>query len=751
MDKPINENGDLAIPTKVIGSQLIEDNAREYGIHTVNLLFPSPIDGLKTVHRRILWTINNLYPDEKVSGNALVGDVSKIHPYGDASTYESIVRLSQTFKLSHPLLEVLGDNGTYGGDKYGAQRYVGFKISEFAKDVFFSNIDKRCYHMVIGDTPNTLEPEHLIPKLPYALLSANCTPGFGTKSLTVGYNLEGIIRLVKDYSLHHERCGELVSWNYSNSIKYLMPHSPIDTILRNSSMLKEEMSQGRFEHRIISDGEMAIFPDHIEIYTLPIGLGINKCKDDIIAEMQKKGSYFEQNLTDYRSLSSQKLHAVLKLKFKRNIDIFEALNEVKRVTKFTGYITPTNNYSTKGTIIKLSPPQLLRYWYRERYKSILAKKKYQQMSYSKKLQELELRLMVSHQIDKVIKIIRNNDVPTGMSLLKKEFDLTNHQAHTLMGIPLSNLAKSSKIELEENRAKIKEANKQLIVSYKKVDQEIYNEVEALGKKYKTSNGTRIPKYMGYVKIGDQGIYQYESDKELGNLLDRFSNSNIEQYKKKDRYFELVSTTKNVGVVPGTQLPKIVNGQRILHTTRQRDLKTVYSKHGELAYVNKLIFAADPELRLFLVGENIITITNKGVIVRQPITNLSEKKTLCKGPISDIIFVCDDTKEDLIVVSMNSSVPNQVRLQLIKSGDKQLVVTMAGKTTILGAYKASEYDDIYLTLEKDCISRTKIQHVKITKPFELFSKDSYVVLDINKSTTNKRRIKKLNQTKTFISI
>jgi DNA gyrase/topoisomerase IV subunit A len=753
----IEEPEELNKPEKIVASKLIEENTKEYGAHTVDFLFPSPIDGLKTVHRRILWTLQNVSGnDNEIAGNSLVGDVIKIHPYGDNSTYEAIVRLSQPFKLSHPLIDIIGDCGTYGGDKYAAARYVSFVMSEFAKDLFFTGIDKKCYKMIAGEYLSTLEPEYLIPKLPYALLSSNSTPGFGTKSLTSAYSIEGIVKLVMEYSLHHEKFGEVVPWDYSNLTRHLIPHSPIYGYLRNQEYLQHEMSKNNnFEARIVTDGTMSVYQDYIDIHTLPIGLGIDRCKEDVLTEMKKKGSYFDQNLIDYNSLSDSKLTAVLRFKFKRGIDIFDAIDEVKRVVKFTGYITPINNYSTKGIVIRLTPIQLLKYWYRERYNSILAKKKYQQMSYSKRLQELELRLMVCHEIDKVIKIIRHNELNEGIRLLREEFSLSPHQAHILINIPLSTLAKSSKIELEMAHASIKEENNTLLNSYNHVNREIYEEVEELGKKYKTSGGLYVPKYKGYLKIGEQGIYQYESDKDLISMIDRFNGKKvvINQYKKNDNYFNLIAANnvKNHGMVPDCILPKILKGRCILHTSKVRNIKTIFIHDKCVAYIDKLLLTPDPNIDLYHVGENILTISSKGIVNRCHISDLSEKKSICRGPQSDIIYACNNVVDNLVVISMNTSISNQLRLQLITPKDKKIIITPTGETKILGVFNTNEYNEIDITLHEDCLSRTRVSHVRITKPLELFTSEKYITFDVNRSTVLKRKVKRLNINKTFISI
>jgi hypothetical protein len=101
--------------------------------------------------------------------------------------------------------------------------------------------------------------------------------------------------------------------------------------------------------------------------------------------------------------------------------------------------------------------------------------------------------------------------------------------------------------------------------------------------------------------------------------------------------------------------------------------------------------------------------------------------------------------------MNTSDTNNLRLQLVTKDTTEIITTMSGETKILGAYKINEYPNIYTHLLDSCLSRTKIKFIKITNPIELFTNKDYVIVELTKTTTCKRKIKKINKAQNFISI
>jgi DNA gyrase/topoisomerase IV subunit A len=751
-DKEVN----LTVPIKRVASDVIKENTKEYGSYTIDGQFPSPIDGLQKVHRRALWAIYNTPNNEnKIPGLTLLSDVLKLHPFGDISTYDAIVRLTQPFKLTNPVIDMIGDCGTYSGDRSASARYSSFRIAQFTKDLFFNGTDKRSYHMVVGEDQKSLEPAHLIPKLPTALLFQNCTPGFGSKSITMSYLLEGVADLVMAYSQHHKRYGISVPWDCTKYIKYLIPHNPICGHLRNYNILKKQMQDGEFDGRVTTDGILNLYPNRVDIVSLPMTASIDRCKLDIYQELGKKSSIFDKNIADYINSSETKLTANLSFKIKKSANYIDTINEIKRAIRFTGHITPTNNYNINGIVAHMNPIQVLKYWYRERYNAILAKKKYRQMSNYAKLQELELKLLVCDEVDEVIKIIRTNDKATGMKLLIDKFKISSHKAHLLMDIPLGTLSSSSKTSLAKQREAILLDNKAIIESYDKIDDEIYTDAKYIKEKYPTKGGLRIPKYKGYICIDNDLIYQYEDDEDLFEMVSRFHKSDIrlDHYKTNDKIFELITNrnTKNYGIIEGYCLPKILKGVGIIHTTTNKNLNTVYRKYGGVGYVNKLIIPEDEDVEVYLTGKDIVTIDKYGKLDRTTVNTLPEKKSICKTLGSDIIYVYDNDNEPRIIASMNTSDTNNLRLQLVTKDTKEIVTTMSGETKILGVYKVNEYPNVYTHLPSTCLSRTKIAFIKITKPLELFKDKDYVIIELTKTTTCKRKIKKINKAQNFIII
>ena len=143
---------------------------------------PSAEDGLKPVHRRILWTMNEMgihHNKQTKKSGRIVGDtMGKYHPHGDAAIYEAMVRMAQDFSLRYPLVIGQGNFGSMDGDNAAAPRYTEAKMAKITEELLL-DIDKKTVPMMVN-YDNTLEEPIVLPgKLPNLLLN-------GTSGIAVG-------------------------------------------------------------------------------------------------------------------------------------------------------------------------------------------------------------------------------------------------------------------------------------------------------------------------------------------------------------------------------------------------------------------------------------------------------------------------------------------------------------------------------------------------------------------------------------
>ena len=122
----------------VSASCVVDRNMLEYMKHVAYNRLPNDIDGLKRGTRRALWVLKDTF--EGVKANTIVGKTMEYHVVGDASIYETIIRLCHNFVFGIPLVNSEGNSGFYTNPTPSQMRYVGLYLSNFARDVFFNTI-----------------------------------------------------------------------------------------------------------------------------------------------------------------------------------------------------------------------------------------------------------------------------------------------------------------------------------------------------------------------------------------------------------------------------------------------------------------------------------------------------------------------------------------------------------------------------------------------------------------------------------
>ena len=143
----------------------------------ISRALPDVRDGLKPVHRRILYDMSselNLYSDKPHRKSArIVGDVlGKYHPHGDSSVYDTLVRMAQDFSMRMPLIDGQGNFGSIDGDPPAAYRYTECRMERFTEELL-SDIDKDTVNMIPTFDENTTEPEVLPAKFPNLLVNGS--------------------------------------------------------------------------------------------------------------------------------------------------------------------------------------------------------------------------------------------------------------------------------------------------------------------------------------------------------------------------------------------------------------------------------------------------------------------------------------------------------------------------------------------------------------------------------------------------
>ena len=201
---PMTETNDVDLSSEIKKSFL------SYAMSTIlDRALPDVRDGLKPVHRRVLYAMHGLkltpnLPFRKCA--RIVGEVlGKYHPHGDLSVYNALVRMTQSFTMGHPLIQGHGNFGSVDNDPAAAMRYTEARMSSFAQDTLFQDIQYDTVDFISNFDGNEVEPVVLPSKVPLMLLNGSTGIAVGLATNIPPHNfselMRGIIALVKNPNL----------------------------------------------------------------------------------------------------------------------------------------------------------------------------------------------------------------------------------------------------------------------------------------------------------------------------------------------------------------------------------------------------------------------------------------------------------------------------------------------------------------------------------------------------------------------
>lgn len=748
----IDDNDIISQIKECSANEVIEEGLSKYTEYIVESKFPHYIDGLKQVHRRILFAIGPNSERTKISEH--IATANKLHPHGEAPIYDALTRMSQSFSVGIPLIHNFGNYGTYSNIKGGQPRYTNICISDFAKDLFFTNVENKTLHMKPNYDMKIMEPEFFIPRLPSALFFNSFTIGMGSSSLCNPLNFMNVCELVQKYSEYRES-GNPLPFNFKNLSHLLIPDFPIANILRNHSELITAYSQGHYDHRVLIDGSLKLSKNEIIISTLPFGVSYNQIKSKLY-ELNADKKYwlndFIVSINDYTDKRNAGMSGSVTITFRNNVDIFKHLEKIKKIIQFSSNKTPRYNYHVNYKLESLTVPDLLRCWYEKRSQSITSSIKFTQSNLFKEQLELEAQTIILPRLDETIEIIKKHEgtLDELVGILKytfKEHNLSSFQARKIVDMKLH---KISKIDQSQIRNRLVEIEKAIVVEsekFTKVNEIIYNEAAYFKKKYKKPRMTKIPEYLGYIKIGDSGIIQYETEDELLELLNTFSSSTITIYQYVDKKDTRYLVQSNRVIDSPISIPKQTSGNRIISSSKkERYTLLINPLTNTASTIEGTVFESDI-VKVFPISKYFYALTNTGNIKLTSVNETSIRKSAtASGAKSDIIYGIPESKSNLVLFHMNTEEPNMLRIEriLTDTSDKdnlgRVNLSPAGTTEILAAIPLT-VDEYILNIPENCVKRMTIEFLKLTCIQDLFKDKNSVFIDLNKTKDSNIKITK----------
>ncbi len=471
----------------------IEDEMKEAYIDysmsvIVGRALPDVRDGLKPVHRRILYAMNDLgmTPNKSHKKSArIVGEVlGKYHPHGDTAVYDTMVRMAQDFSSRYQLVDGHGNFGSIDGDSAAAMRYTEARMDEITTELL-SDIKKDTVDFVDNFDGTLEEPEVLPARLPNLLINGSSGIAVGMSTNIPSHNLgeviSGAIKVIDN--------PDIDSIELMKTIKG--PDFPTGGIIMGRSPIKNYFETGRGKVKLRAKSEIEEEDNRIIITELPYQ--VNKAKlIKKIASLVRDDKI--EGISDLRDESDRRgMRIVVELKRSANAEI--VLNKLYKHTRLqtTFGIIMLALVDNEPKVLNMK--EILEHYIDHQKEVVTRRTKYDLGKAKNRAHILEGFKIALDNIDQVIKLIRGSDTSKkAQENLRANFELTEKQAKAILAMRLSRLTglERGKIEEEYNDLQ-KEIDylESILASEEKLLDIIKTELSELKDKYNDERRTVI--------------------------------------------------------------------------------------------------------------------------------------------------------------------------------------------------------------------------------------------------------------------
>lgn len=469
-----------------------------YSLSTImSRSLPDVRDGLKPVHRRLLYAMQQLKlsPAERYKKCArVVGDViGKYHPHGDTSVYDAMVRLAQDFAVRYPLVEGQGNFGSVDGDNPAAMRYTEARLTPIAMELM-RDLDRNTVDF--KPTYDGSEEEPVVMPAAFPNLLANGSEGIavGMATSIPPHNLDELCEaaqlLLKKKSTTIEEVLDLVEG----------PDFPTGGIITESrATIREAYKTGRGSFRVRSKWkkkELSHGQYQIEVTEIPYQVQKDKLIEKFAEAFHAKKLPLMAN---FRDESDSKIRIIIEPR-SRQVDAEMLMESIFKLTDFEKRVSLNLNViGINGTPGVQNIKQALEEFLQHRDEVVLRRSQYRHDEITRRLEILGGLLVAYLNIDEVIEIIRREDEPK--PVLMKKFKITDLQAESILNLRLRNLRKLEEMELKKERKELQaelEELKNIIGDDKERKKLISKELGEIRKKFgkDTELGARRTKIKG---------------------------------------------------------------------------------------------------------------------------------------------------------------------------------------------------------------------------------------------------------------
>ncbi len=464
----------------------------------VSRALPDVKDGLKPVHRRILFAMHQLglhFTGKHTKSAKVVGEVlGKYHPHGDMPVYDALVRLAQTFSMRYPLVDGQGNFGSVDGDPPAAMRYTEVRLSKIAEEMMF-DLEKETVSFSQNFDATLDEPNFLPAKLPNLLLMGSDGIAVGMATKIPPHNLSEVVDAII-YMIDHEKDGA-----YQVTLEDLMqfiqgPDFPTGASIYDVEEIKNAYATGRGKIVMRSKTEIEDMGNgKSAIITTELPYQVNKAQ--LIAHIAQlvKDKKLE-GISDLRDESDR--HGIrVVVELKRDAKPKQVLNNLYKHTSLQSTFSANMVALIDNTPQTLTLKIILEEYIKHRISIIRKRSEFELKEAKAREHILEgLKIAVDH-IDEVIETIRRaKDVNDAKGKLMSKFKLTEIQAQAILDMQLKRLAALERQKIEDELAMIRETIaylEDLLAHPPKILKVVKDELLKLKEKYGDTRKTKVYK------------------------------------------------------------------------------------------------------------------------------------------------------------------------------------------------------------------------------------------------------------------
>ncbi len=450
----------------------------------VSRALPDVRDGLKPVHRRILYDMSaelNLYSDKPTRKSArIVGDVlGKFHPHGDSSVYEAMVRMAQDWSMRYPLVEGQGNFGSMDGDSPAAMRYTEARMQKITDEVM-ADIDKETIDWGLNFDDTLKEPTVLPTKIPLLLVNGASGIAVGMATNMAPHNLGEVVDACKAYIDNPEcECEELLDYVKG-------PDFPTGAIIYGYEGVKEALLTGR--GRVVMRAKTEI--EHTAsgrecIVITEIPYMVNKAEmikriADLINEKKIEGISYINDESD-----RQGMRIVIILKQDAVASV--VLNTLYKNTPLQSSFAVNNIALVNGRPQLLNLKDLIRHFVDHRHDVIIRRSRFDLQKAEERLHIVKGLLIAQDNIDEVVHIIRSSKTgEEARTRLQERFGLSELQTAAILEMRLRQLTGLQREQLEAEHDELVKTINYLNAVLANVDMQmqiIKDELQEIKEKY----------------------------------------------------------------------------------------------------------------------------------------------------------------------------------------------------------------------------------------------------------------------------